>query len=674
VSTRSEGEFPRDVRDGLRRVAQEAFAQARPQDKTPNTADDNGALKPPIDQRASADFAKYLFGGFVGLAVITICTPLRTTSSLLSVHMMMLLPFLTFQDLFLTGLLAWIFFGLFQLAKRPWTRASVAAGGWITCLALASYSYLSSILYLIIRRPLTIGLLVAADNLKGIQSSLEAIVTPQLIAALAMAPVYTLFIAMVLARLAPRLLSRLYRGFYSTIGIAFSVLFLVVGHAWAVRHAPYSLQMFNPQWSFVSSAFEQHTPTVTDPIPAGYLDDFRPVARASAAKLRSKTAATEGVSGKPLSVLMVVLESVGARDLHLYGAPFEDTPNLDELAKHAMVFTQAYVAEAETSAAMGALFASVFPDHDWPSLTQIAPSLTVPGLPAVLSRHGYRSAFIHHGQVAFDRQGEFLQSRGFDKIFAEPRDYDSPRDIEMLEKVRSWLKADPARPFFLVVWTQNTHHPYVTLFHHHYAVRDPNFNRYLNGVYGADDLVKQIATILNELGLADHTLLVVTGDHGEAFGEHGQLIHGGTVYNEEVQVPLLIVNPKLFPHEVTVNRIVRQIDIAPTLLALLGYGPAPQWQGADVLGADPPVRAYLFAGTGNFSFGLIEGDFKYIYDFQRDRAQLYNLSTDPGETRNLASENAYATLTRRAHLRLEAWVSFQNRYLAQFENPRERNW
>jgi arylsulfatase A-like enzyme len=137
-----------------------------------------------------------------------------------------------------------------------------------------------------------------------------------------------------------------------------------------------------------------------------------------------------------------------------------------------------------------------------------------------------------------------------------------------------------------------------------------------------------------------------------------------------VQVPLLIVNPKLFLHQMTVKRIVRQIDIAPTLLALMGYGPAAQWQGDNVLGVDPPARAYLFAGTGNFSFGLIEGDFKYIYDFQRDRAQLYNLATDPGEIRNLASDNAYGPLTRRAHLRLEAWVSFQNRYLAQFENPR----
>jgi len=136
----------------------------------------------------------------------------------------------------------------------------------------------------------------------------------------------------------------------------------------------------------------------------------------------------------------------------------------------------------------------------------------------------------------------------------------------------------------------------------------------------------------------------------------------------------LMVNPKLFPHEVTVNRVVRQIDIAPTMLALLGYRPAAQWQGDDVLGgADLRARAYLFAGTGNFSFGLVEGDFKYIYDFQRDRSELYDLVTDPGETRNLASDKTYAELMRHAHFRLEAWVSFQNHYLARFEDSRARS-
>ena len=69
------------------------------------------------------------------------------------------------------------------------------------------------------------------------------------------------------------------------------------------------------------------------------------------------------------------------------------------------------------------------------------------------------------------------------------------------------------------------------------------------------------------------------------------------------------------------------------------------------------------------TFGIVEGNFKYIYNFRRDRSQLYNLVTDPYENDNLVSEPAYAEMIKRDHLRLEAWVSFQNPYLARFESP-----
>jgi len=236
----------------------------------------------------------------------------------------------------------------------------------------------------------------------------------------------------------------------------------------------------------MSSAFEPHTPVITDTVPNAYFADFQPVGMrpAPAGVLVSASIEAQALR-QPLNVLMLVMESVGANCLGLYGASFDDTPNLVELAHHALVFDRVFAAEAETSAALGALFTSVYPDHDWPSVTQLAPALSIPGLPGILSREG--------------------------------------------------------------------------------------------------------------------------------------------------------------------------------------------WQGEDVLGAESPERAYLFAGTGNFSFGLVESDFKYIYNFQRGRAQLYDLAADPGETRNLASGNAYAALTRGDHLRLEAWVSFQNRYLARFENPDKRH-
>jgi arylsulfatase A-like enzyme len=623
--------------------------------------------------RRYRDAAEYLFAAFFALAILTIVTPARTLHSLLPWGRIALLPLATCQDLFLLAAIAWLFHGLFAIAKRPWPRRLAAIAGWTVCLWLALYSYLSQIVYLIIQRPLTFGLLTAADNLRGIQSSIDAVVTPALIATLATGPAYVVLIAIILARFAPAAVRRMSNAFHSVRGLSLTVVFLLGAHLWALRHVPFSLASFNPQWTLISSAFEPHTPVVTDVIPYGYLADFQPVGmRPASAAGRLAEAGFVAAPPRPLNVLMVVMESVGAHRLGLYGAPFDDTPNLVELARHALVFDRVYVAEAETSAALGALFASVYPDHDWPSLTQMAPALSIPGLPAVLSRKGYRTAFIHSGQLAFDRQGEFVRSRGFDQVIDKRRDSDAPADAGLVAQALGWIKVDPSRPFFLTVWTQDTHHPYLAAEHHDYGGHDAHLNRYLNAVRATDKIVGELAAALQTMGLADRTLLVITADHGEAFGEHGQLIHGDSVYDEEVRVPLLIENPRLIPHQVTVKRIVRQIDIAPTLLALLGFNSPAEWQGADALAASPPARAYIFAGTGNFSFGLVEGDYKYIYDFQRDRAQLYNLAADPGETRNLASDRAYAALMQRAHLRLEAWVSFQNRYLARFENTGAR--
>jgi len=94
---------------------------------------------------------------------------------------------------------------------------------------------LSDILYLIIRRPLTEGLLVAADNLRAIQASAESIITPGMVGALVMAPVWTVLIAMILVGLAPGELAVLRKRFYSRAGLAATVLYIFAAHAWAVK-------------------------------------------------------------------------------------------------------------------------------------------------------------------------------------------------------------------------------------------------------------------------------------------------------------------------------------------------------------------------------------------------------------------------------------------------------
>ena len=344
------------------------------------------------------------------------------------------------------------------------------------------------------------------------------------------------------------------------------------------------------------------------------------------------------------------------------GAPYVDSPALNQLAQHAIVFHNAYVAQPFTSAAMGALFASLYPTHDWLTIPRKSPAIRVLKLPALLERRGYRTAFIHSGGLDYDGQLEFLENGGFHEVIAPLRDDNQPRDGELVPAALNWIKQGRDRPFFLTIWTQDAHNPYLSYASHQYTGGFA-LNRYLNSVAWTDQVIGNLAGALKRAGLAENTLLVITGDHGEAFQEHGQSVHNFSVYNEEVRIPLMFVNERLIPRRMDVDTLARQIDIAPSLLDLLDVDAPPAWQGTSLFAAERPTRAYLFSIAGDFRLGLAEGDFVYMEDYSRNRHELYNITTDFGEHNDLSAQTDYTPLMERARTRLEAWLSFQNKYL-----------
>jgi len=293
----------------------------------------------------------------------------------------------------------------------------------------------------------------------------------------------------------------------------------------------------------------------------------------------------------------------------------------------------------------------------------MAPDLAVKGLPELLLQQGYRTAFMSPAALAYDKEDEFLRRHGFREVIDKPRSASQPMDSELIANAIRWIKQDQSHPFFLTLWTADTHHPYLSSSVRDYHVNDSYLNRYLNGIEATDQLIAQITDALESIGLADDTLLVITGDHGEAFGEHQETGHGFTTYDEEVHVPVLMVNPRLFAHPRIVHSVGRQIDIAPTVLDLLGYQPPAQWQGTSLRSGLPPPCAFMFAAKGDYVFGLVDGGSKYIFDYDRNREELYNLSDDPDEKRDLSGAPEFASTLRRDHLRIEAWLSFQNGYI-----------
>jgi len=361
---------------------------------------------------------------------------------------------------------------------------------------------------------------------------------------------------------------------------------------------------------------------------------------------------------------MIVMESVGSGSLELYGAHYRDSPELVRLAAHGALFDRMYVSQPYTSSAMLALFCSLYPNHGWIPLVRSTPSLNVPGLADVLRRHGYRTAFMHFGTLSFDNQAVFLRNHGFEQLFAKPEDKWGLADSELLPTATAWIRNHSKDPFLLVLWTQDTHHPYFADQARAFDPRNASHNRYLNAIYSTDQLIGRLTDALSQMSLADDTLVVITGDHGEAFGEHGQTVHNFTVYDEEVRIPLLLVNQKIFRRELRFSRLGRQIDIAPTILAELGYNEPTTWQGYSLLDDAAVERAYLFSSNGDFLFGLVDGHFKYIYNPDLSTPELYDLTSDQAEARNLASVPFESPLIQSDKSRIP-WISFQNKYLRQ---------
>ena len=600
---------------------------------------------------------------FLALALVV----LATRAQILRIaHLSSHYPLLFYQDIFALAVLAVGLHGLFRLARSAGTRRAVEILGWSLGLFAALYTAIAATVFWYIRSPLTYRLILISDSARGVQASVRGDLSAEALA-IPGTVVLVIVLTILLWRYTPTLLERAHKAIYSVPAAGLVALYLVGAHLWVTRNVRFLSGIENPEWAFIASLIEAPRPSVAGSIPTHYFADFHAVTQP---EKTSRAPGFEGLArgsarGKPLNVIMFIMESVGAKNLQLTGASYPDSPAMERLAEHGIVYDNAYVAQPFSSAAMAGLFASLYPDHDWMTIPRQEPTIAVPGLPAVLKADGYATAFIHGGLIDFDGNLSFLEHAGFDDVIARPEDDIQPRDGELVPATFNWIKRHPAQPFFVAIWTRDTHNPYLSPTSRKYTEAWVK-NRYINSIAWTDQVVGQLAEELKRNGLADNTLLVVTGDHGEAFEEHGQSVHNFSVYNEEVRVPLMFANPALIPRRIDRHDLARQLDIAPTILDVLGITAPSAWQGTSLFAAERPTRAYLFSIAGDFRLGLAEGDYVYIQNYTRDRHELYNVKNDFDEKNDLSSDPQFVAMMARDRIRLEAWLAFQNKYLASF--------
>lgn len=376
----------------------------------------------------------------------------------------------------------------------------------------------------------------------------------------------------------------------------------------------------------------------------------------------------------PKNVLLYVLESVGTEYLDPYGSPYGVTPRMAEAASHGAVFDNFNVQVGKTDGSMVSMVLSTYLPLSWQMPSELLPDLPGTSLAHVLEAEGYRSALVTASKLSYGRQGRFLRERGFDQLLDSVAlacpDLSSwgAADRCMVDGLLQWIDEDPERPFFVVGWTNQTHHPYPVTSDHPVREFDHpplpsqlgDFNAYLNALSETDRELGRVLDGLRDRGLEEDTLLIITADHPEAFGErHPTFLHGFHVYEENVRVPFIVVDKRRFPEAKRFDTVASNVDVNPTIAHLLDL-PAPgDWQGRSVFDPQRFDRAYYFASHGDLILGVREGPWKYILNLTTGREELYDLDADPHEQKNLVAEEA----ARRDRLRqrMAAWMHVQKR-------------
>jgi arylsulfatase A-like enzyme len=162
---------------------------------------------------------------------------------------------------------------------------------------------------------------------------------------------------------------------------------------------------------------------------------------------------------------------------------------------------------------------------------------------------------------------------------------------------------------------------------------------------------------LRARGLERETVVVLVGDHGQAFGQHqGNFGHTLRIYEENVRVPLVISAPGAVPGPVRVPGLASHLDVTPTVLDLLGVAPDAGHQGLSLLRGGRE-KVYFFADASLGLLGLRAGRWKYIHETDSGRSRLFDLDADLGESTNLA--DAHPRLVDEYRAEVVGWARAQ---------------
>jgi len=395
----------------------------------------------------------------------------------------------------------------------------------------------------------------------------------------------------------------------------------------------------------------------------------------------------------PPNIVILLIDALRADRLNDYGYFRNTNPYLSEFGKKGVRFTRAYSHSSQTKISVASIFTGLIPPGH--KVRQVAMpsrenknkilsdvlSNEMVTLAEVLNNEGYTTAAI----VTNPHLRSFLGfSQGFKEYTYFP--YSEFRAEEINEEAICWLMRQPERPFFLYIHYMDVHAPYNPPNKYRYLYTekkniDPiRINgpwqskiteeqiKYTEALYDAqinywDDFFKSLIKRMEEKNKLKNTLIIILGDHGEEFYDHGGFGHGYTLYEEELLVPLYIIFKGFIPANQIRIDPAQLIDIFPTICYFAKIDTTKILFQGDNLFASKKNRTnpnkIIYAETcyGEIPYSIQTEKYKLIYNSKFKDFEFYNLLEDPKETDNLYTHDN--PLVKKLKVNLFKLISFE---------------
>jgi len=437
-------------------------------------------------------------------------------------------------------------------------------------------------------------------------------------------------------------------------------------------------------------------------------DDSLPIALDD---LEKQSVGKQGGPKRPY-ILLIGIETLRADHVGCIGYSRNTTPVFDAIAREGAVFSKVMATSSWTMPTVMSVLTSLYPEaHGTTNYDRKLPE-DVTTLAEVLRENDYKTvAFVsnptldgRHGfYQGFDLYDDFSVWLGFDNLIGGPN-ADPNLNVHQILTNKTltraalrWIEQNHQEPFFMFVFYFDPHYDYIppppfdTMF-------DPNYDGSVDGrgiveeprrsnrpsqrdldhiialydgeIRYTDTYVSKLLNAFARFCILDRTFVVIFGDHGDEFYEHGRTGHAHTLYNELIHVPLILRWPSMIPKSKRIDELASQVDIMPTILDYLGIQHKHHIQGTSlrdlIEGRVCQVHDFVFSGGRGHRCTVIKNQYKLILNPGDGAREFYDLLNDPREQNNIYQAKESSALLASFEHYLEQWTSENNELAARF--------